>query len=57
MNMTRRFWREQQAALFVSVAGGLLFWWAHGFIKGALFALAIMLLMQPPIWWAYLKRR
>lgn len=57
MNMKRRFWREQQAALFVSVAGGLLFWWAHGFIKGALFALAIMLLMQPPIWWAYLKRR
>lgn len=55
--MKRRFWRDQQAAAFVAISGGLLFWWAHGLLKGMLFALAIMALLQPSIWWAHRKGR
>lgn len=51
--MTRSFWKDQQAASFLAIAGGLLFWWAYGIFKGGLFALAIMLISQPPIWWAH----
>lgn len=55
--MNRRFWREQQSSAFVAVAGGLLFWWAHGFIKGLGFAFAVMLILQLPIWWAHCRDR
>ena len=58
--MNRLFWREQQAAILVAVIGGLLFWLGYGFVKGVLFALAILLILQVPIlvghWKRHLKR-
>lgn len=55
--MSRLFWREQQAAILVAVVGGLLFWLGYGFVKGALFALAILLILQLPILVGHWKRR
>jgi hypothetical protein len=55
--MNRVFWREQQAAALVAVVGGVLFWLGYSLVKGMLFALAILLILQLPILVAHWKRR
>lgn len=50
----RRFWKEQKVAALIAIAGGLLFWFGHGLLKGVLFALVVMCVQQLPIvfdWW------
>jgi len=55
--MSRVFWKGQQAIALVAVTGGILFWFAHGFIKGIQFALAVWFIMQIPILLSYWKKR
>lgn len=44
-----RFFRCQRSVAFLATAGGLLFWWNYGFLKGLLFAVAVVLSLQVPI--------
>lgn len=55
--MSRVFWREQQATALVAAVGGLLFWLGYGLVKGIQFALAVWLILQVPILFAYWRRR
>ncbi len=55
--MSRRFWREQRVAALIAVTGGMFFWVGYGLIKGTLFSLAIILILQVPIVIEYLKNR
>lgn len=55
--MSKKFWRDQQAAAFVALAGGLLFWYGYGLLKGVIFAIALMLILQPSIFFSYWKSR
>jgi len=55
--VSRRFWKEQKVAASIAIAGGLLFWFGHGFLKGALFALMVMSAQQLPIIFDWWKRR
>lgn len=54
--MKRQFWRDQQGAALIALVGGLFFWWGYGWVKGLLFALGLMLILQPSIWWGQRRR-
>ncbi len=55
--MTRFLEWDQQAVAMIAAAGGMLFWLGYGLSKGIQFALAVWLVLQIPMFFAYWKKR